>query len=384
MLENIFDPPHAAFVVKITKFCNLRCKYCYEFPHLADKARMSLEEIKLMFLNIADYYKYFPKKTLKFIWHGGEPLVISTQYYREIYDLQKQIFDAHNLFFENNLQTNLTILSDKHLALLKEKIINGIGVSIDVFGDERVNVAGKPVQDIVLKNMQKLLDNHLSFGCITVLSQQTLPMVKEIYEFFDTLKISSRFLPIYRTGYENQHDGNSVNSNEILQAFKTIFEQWLTSETATEVEPIEEFISYALNKYHKNPIEVYDKSKSDFLFIVNTDGDIFNNGNVYDSNFLYGNIFSSSLGQILKSDGRKKAIEQANFRIDSVCKKCEFYGYCPGFYMAEATKEQLNWVDETLSCNVLQPLLAYMLNRFHDMDLKKQKVIPIGESEPHL
>jgi uncharacterized protein len=369
-LENIFDPPHAAFVVKITKFCNLRCKYCYEFPHLADKAKMSLEEIKTMFLHIADYYKNFPKKTLKFIWHGGEPLVIDDEYYREIYGLQKQIFSPYNLFFENNLQTNLTLLSSRHLALFKEKIINGIGVSIDVFGDERVNVAGKPVQDTVLKNMQTLLDNKIPFGCITVLSQKTLPVIEEIYDFFDKLQISSRFLPIYRTGFEHQHDGNSVNSDEILQAFKTIFDQWLASANATEVEPIEEFISYALNKYHQNPVEVYDKMKSDFLFIVNTNGDVFNSGNVYDEGFLYGNIFTSTLGEILLSEGRKKAIDQANERINAICKKCEFYGYCPGFYIAEATTEQLNWGGEKSSCSVLQPLLRYMLSRFAEIDLK--------------
>ena len=29
------------FVLKISKYCNLRCDYCYEFPHLGDKARMA-------------------------------------------------------------------------------------------------------------------------------------------------------------------------------------------------------------------------------------------------------------------------------------------------------------------------------------------------------
>jgi uncharacterized protein len=369
MLENIFDPPHAAFVVKITKFCNLRCTYCYEYPHLSDKSRMSLDDIRSMFLNIAGYYRHFRGKTLKFIWHGGEPLMIEHGYYREIYRLQKEIFGPHDLHFVNNIQTNLSILKLEHLSLFQEKIIEGIGVSLDVFGDLRVNVAGRPVQAAVLNNMQTLLDNRIPFGCITVLSQATLPLVEEIYDFFETLKISSRFLPIYRTGYAGQQDKNSVNSDQILMAFKKLFDRWLSAEYATEVEPIEEFISYALNKYYNNPLHFYDKAASDFLFIVNTNGDTYNTGNVYHEEFIYGNIFSSPLSELLKSEGRKKSIEQAQARVSSICSKCEFYGHCPGFYVAEATEEQMNWSSEAASCSVLQPLLRYMLAKFSEIKL---------------
>ena len=34
------------------KYCNLRCAYCYEYPHLGDKARMSLETLGRIFENI--------------------------------------------------------------------------------------------------------------------------------------------------------------------------------------------------------------------------------------------------------------------------------------------------------------------------------------------
>jgi uncharacterized protein len=330
---------------------------------------MSPEQLRSMFLNIKDYYQAFPGKTLKFIWHGGEPLTIDTNYYREIYQLQKDIFSPCNLFFENNIQTNLTILSAEHLKLFKEKIISGVGVSIDLFGDERVNIAGHTVQHIVLKNMEALSANGIPFGCITVLSQKTLPHIDEIYEFFDTLKISSRFLPIYRTGYENQHDGNSLNSDEILAGFKKLFDNWLASANATEAEPIEEYMAYALNKYQNRSTAVYDKEGGDFLFIVNTNGDVYNNANVYDEEFLYGNIFTSSLKEILLSHGRKKAVAQANERINAVCKNCEFYGYCPGFYLAEATKEQMSGSNKTTSCSVLRPLLKYMYGKFSEIDL---------------
>jgi uncharacterized protein len=46
-----------------------------------------------------------------------------------------------------------------------------VAVSIDLFGDHRVDVKGKPSELKVLDNMQILIDEGISFGCITVLSK---------------------------------------------------------------------------------------------------------------------------------------------------------------------------------------------------------------------
>ena len=43
------------FVFKLSKYCNLRCDYCYEFPHLGDRARMGLEQIRDALENIKRY-----------------------------------------------------------------------------------------------------------------------------------------------------------------------------------------------------------------------------------------------------------------------------------------------------------------------------------------
>ena len=37
--------PVAQFVMKISKYCNLRCTYCYEYNELGNKERMSLDHI---------------------------------------------------------------------------------------------------------------------------------------------------------------------------------------------------------------------------------------------------------------------------------------------------------------------------------------------------
>jgi|SRR5438128_1980533 len=188
------------WVVKISKQCNLRCTYCYEFPFLADKERMSLENLKRMFGHIADFYASAAKR-MDFVWHGGEPLLIEPDYYKRILELQHETFDPVKVQFTNSIQTNLTILNDEILKLFKN-LFTSVGVSLDVFGDQRVTIAGRPSQKVVLKNIQRLIDEQIPFGCITVLSRATASYVEEIYHFFENIQKSFRLLPIDQTGYE--------------------------------------------------------------------------------------------------------------------------------------------------------------------------------------
>ncbi len=44
------------WIVKVSKFCNLRCDYCYELPKLGDRTRMTREQARALFANMAEYY----------------------------------------------------------------------------------------------------------------------------------------------------------------------------------------------------------------------------------------------------------------------------------------------------------------------------------------
>jgi len=88
------------WVVKISKLCNLRCTYCYEFPFLADRTRMRLEDLRIMFRHIAEFYAARPKR-MDFVWHGGEPLLIEPTYYSNIFrDPRTRAWRGRNPLFK--------------------------------------------------------------------------------------------------------------------------------------------------------------------------------------------------------------------------------------------------------------------------------------------
>src|SRR4026208_2120843 len=127
------------YVIKISKFCNLRCTYCYEYAELGRKERMSLDKIAAFFHHALDYALEEKLEYLDFIWHGGEPFLIPIAMYDAIGNMQREIL-GDKVAYQNVAQTNLTILTDKHLELLKsQRFFRGIGVSFDVYGDQRVD-----------------------------------------------------------------------------------------------------------------------------------------------------------------------------------------------------------------------------------------------------
>jgi uncharacterized protein len=229
------------FVVKISKYCNLRCSYCYEYNELGQKARMPLDKIVQFFVNARNYAVSNEIETLLFIWHGGEPLLVKNDYYDCIGQLQGEIF-GDELEYRNSVQSNMTVLTADHLQRFKDRtFFSSLGVSFDVYGDQRVDTNGKLRTDTVISNMQKLMEAEVPFGGICVLAANTLDEVESIYSFYDELGVACRFLPFYRSANEDQVGEHSLSREEIVSGFNRLFDMWLASDNATPVEPIDSY-----------------------------------------------------------------------------------------------------------------------------------------------
>src|SRR5688500_12783013 len=79
------------FVIKISKYCNLRCSYCYEFEELGQRRRMGLDELRAFFTNVRDTVIQSGRSRIHFVWHGGEPLLVPLEYYERIGDIQREV-----------------------------------------------------------------------------------------------------------------------------------------------------------------------------------------------------------------------------------------------------------------------------------------------------
>ncbi|HJT05979.1 MAG TPA: radical SAM protein [Stellaceae bacterium] len=358
----------AQFVVKLSKYCNLRCTYCYEYLELGNKERMSLERLRRFFANAAAYADQNGIRSLSFIWHGGEPFLIPLDFYEEIRRLQDEAF-GERIAVVNSVQTNLTVLTDRHVEVLRQgRIFRGIGMSFDVYGNQRVDTKGALRTDAILGNMQKLIDNRIPFGAIAVLARNTLPYAAEIYKFYDRLKIESRFLPFYMSAGDGQVSAHALTGREITDALKALFDCWMVSETATPVDPIGEYIDYAVAWMAGAPKSRYDKLAQEFVYIVNVDGGTWGVAEAYDPAYCYGNVFEQELAAVFQSPVRRRAAHESAQRMQTYCAQCPYFGSCPGFFVGDATPEQQRLLAD-FGCPVRE-VIDHMVGRLEKTEIK--------------
>lgn len=359
----------AQYVIKVSKLCNLRCTYCYEYPELANPARMSVGDLDSMFSHIAEHYRDEPsEKGIRFIWHGGEPLIQPPAYYREIFASQKRRFGDRQI--ANDVQTNLMQLDDERIELLRTGF-NGVGVSIDVFGDLRLNVAGKPSQAKVLENMERLQDAGVLFGCITVLSRNNIAKVDRIFRFYEALSCSFRLLPLFQGATEEQNQGCEVTGREVLDALCQVTDLWLASESKIHVAPITDQMADLLRR--RAPWFVpgyYERRTNESVVLVNTNGDLYSQGDAFVPGRAWGNIFRSPMRDILQSDARKRSVLAAETRMARACVRCEYFGACDGFAVAEDNRHYRDTVGAQggTACVVERGLYRHLERRLREAE----------------
>src|SRR5262249_19753651 len=114
------QPSTITWILKPSKLCNLRCAYCYEWDHLGNASRMSLNDLRSIFRAARHYHDLvrdrFGSATTRFVLHGGEPLAPPLDYLSDLVALQGEVFAGAEL--RRSIQTNLYRVADEKLELL--------------------------------------------------------------------------------------------------------------------------------------------------------------------------------------------------------------------------------------------------------------------------
>ena len=351
-------------ICKISKFCNLRCNYCYEYPDLGKRDRMHLEEIGRMFASLRRYVDDNPgTESIVFYWQGGEPLLIKPEVYIAIGELSKVAFDG-SVSVTHTVQTNLTVLSPAWIEFLSERLFfTDVSISFDVVGEERVDVKGKSKNSVVLSNIQKLFDAGINFGAIAVVARHSVDEVRNIYRFYDELGVYMRFLPFYVSASAGQIEAHGLSADQIVGALCAVFDEWISSETATSVEPLNTYVEYALDFVQGIKPQSKDIALQESMFLVTPNGDTWGIADMYVQGTSYGNIFRDDFADMLRGPARQKAWADARRRMDSVCKSCPYYGPCPGYAVAQASPDERVHIDKS-GC-ILRAVLDHIVLRLN-------------------
>lgn len=338
-------------IVKASKLCNLRCTYCYETPELANKARISPENIERMFIQLRDFIPQpgegGPPHKLTFIWHGGEPFAQPISYWQDIIHLENKVFgeEFKKKSITNEIQSNLTLITPKHLPLIRENF--ELGFSYDVINDLRITAGEQKTGNLVRKKIDWLISEGISLGGVAVISKINVDSPKTVADYFIEKGLSFRLLNIYQSLDDfSQLRVSAAPIDSFLKFLKDLYDLPGIRESLKGgligIEPFSEarkIIQRSLGLSHPIMSDEYCEER-EWAIAVNTNGDVYSTGNMYYPELSYGNIFAQSIEQILSSETRKKRIEKTQGRFKEVCRHCPFFQKgCDGSLVSHATLE---------------------------------------------
>ncbi|MBE9211901.1 radical SAM protein [Plectonema cf. radiosum LEGE 06105] len=351
-------------VMKLSKMCNLRCTYCYEYDELSNKERMPLDGIEYFFKSLYSYAssrdKSFP---IHLVFHGGEALLLPHEYLRKVCSLAAKYLKNNGINYDISVQSNLFKLSKKTLELLEELDIH-LGISLDVFGDQRVDIVGRVSQDKVLDNLQHLLDSDVKFGAISVLHALNVDKAVKTFEFYQELGIRYRILPIH-SNHETPPERMKhllLSHHQTVEALQKVAKARFNCSSPIEVFPLDDYFQAAVRYLIDCEIGIYDPFDFEWALIVNTNGDVYPHGDAYVPIGLMGNLFHQPLSEILVSQAHTNATKVRMQRAET-CRRCKFDRKCTQLSIAEAIPSE-RFYDEAgaLQCLIDKPMIQFMVD----------------------
>jgi uncharacterized protein len=172
-------------IMKTTRDCNLRCKYCYIKNKDNFKVeRLSFDLFKVIInIIIKDRIKAeMSEVNFSLIFHGGEPLLMDTEVLANMLDYAETEFNKYKISHDFGVQTNLTLL-DEEKSLLFNKYSVSIGASFDGIGDGNKGRTKEFTQTKFENKFNLMLKNQNDFGFLSVVNKANFDNIQESVEY---------------------------------------------------------------------------------------------------------------------------------------------------------------------------------------------------------
>ncbi|MCI9598885.1 MAG: radical SAM protein [Firmicutes bacterium] len=317
MKETIYHVEALTIIIKPTEDCNLRCSYCYN-------NKLNYSPKKMTITECYDFFDWLTKSVSKIqlIWHGGEPLTMGLDFFREVVEIQKNLTLDRNVEFENLLQTNGTLITLEFAEFFKKNKFR-IGISYDgEFGD-----TGRPKKDSAKQGINTLLNIGVKPAIFNVITTGNSQFIYDIYRKYNELGLSVKFETVFNDGEAKKND-LSLDSDYEIALLKNFFDYWLFDlECRIRVDPFKQIIDACLGH-----VKQCSNSSCLYRYIsINSNGDLYPCGRNYPDEFYLGNLKNFiSLEDLFSSKKYNSLVNAAIVRRKSCIKYCKHYEICQG------------------------------------------------------
>ncbi len=323
------------FAKPVGSVCNLNCSYCY---YLGKKNLYPSDDQFLMDNDTLEKYviqhiQASTENPINFSWHGGEPLLAGTDFFRKVLMLQQKHKPDTSIII-NGIQTNGTLLNDEWCRFLSvEDFV--VGISIDGPGDlhninRRTRQDGTSLQKVIM-GYELLRKYGVVPEILCVVNDDNVKYPLIIYNFFKQLEAKYiTFLPLVEQQPDSP-DGvsrNSVSAEEFGVFLSAVFDEWVERDIGElKIQIFEEAFRTAFNQEHTLCIF---KETCGGVPVVEHNGDFYSCDHFVDSDHLLGNIKDHSLSYLLDTQEQKAFGKAKLITLPRYCIDCEVRPMCNG------------------------------------------------------
>ncbi len=326
--------------------CNMKCKHCFNGDAFIPTDMLDVNVALALVEKACMEYE-----NVKIVFHGGEPSLAGIDFYIIFFKGISSLKKTYKTEFTTLFTTNGLLLNDEFIDLL-----NAHNVLINVSFDGPYNDLLRQQTQRVQETIFKIRDKGGRFRCFCTLSKQSVPHLKEIYDWFKSNNLNFKTLPVEKRGYAKTNDQIIMNPADLVSQFESVYRYWITDrECEISYSTFEEFANLRRTEQHRK-----------FWFgrkiALNPDGKLYIFGRPNDVNYEIGTPYSiERLSDCFESEGYNKYLDILEEIRNRKCWQCESSTVCGGvnINIAYLYVEDLRLID--YSCNQSNMLFQSIL-----------------------
>jgi uncharacterized protein len=351
-------------ILKLVGYCDLACRYCYDYRAATYSRRMSDEVARRAILESLG--RCGP--VLRILFHGGEPLLAIDQI-RSLIPFAKAAARTAGRDVQFAIQTNGRHFTPETVDFLLEERVS-IGVSLDGVAEEndqhRVDHAGRGHSaeiEAALRSNPRLL---ATVGVLTTVTRTNAARLFETAEYVRDLGITrwdvSLFQPLGRaTDTESEF---APPTDAIIQSYLQLFDAVEAGDfDSMAVLPVLHYVRNVLTTERRHMCLRDGCGAAKDLVSIGVDGAIQACDCIGDPDLVLGKMDREGIGEAL--DGRiAETIRGRSTSILSPCQDCDWRSFCGGTCLARSGLKQ---VDEQ-ECRIALTIFPEIFQRLSASD----------------
>ena len=356
-------PPLSVMLKPASGMCNLRCKYCFYADEAANRATPSYGMMSEDTLEaILKRTLAFAEGSCTFVYQGGEPTLAGLDFFRRAMELEKK-WNIHGIAIHHSIQTNGILLNEEWAAFLKEHNFL-VGLSLDgnrkVHDANRLDAKGQGTFSQVTRAMELLKAHKVEFNVLTVVTRQTVPQIKQIYQFFARAGVEyQQYIPCLDPLEEVPGSRSySLDEELYLKFLKDLFDCWYPEAKQGKLRYVRYFIGL-MNLLAGNPPGVCEMNGiCSRQYVVEADGSVYPCDFYMLDPWRLGNLTTDSFA-MLEQKRTELGFIEASRVYPQQCHSCRWAPLCRGGCRRDRLEGPEGSLDVNRYCGAFRGFFEY-------------------------